>query len=70
MRAAHAAVGADELLERRHLLVVGPVGAVDHHVRAVREAVGPPQVIGRVGPEGGERVFPFDTSIIEVMRPA
>jgi hypothetical protein len=36
----------------------------------VREAVGAPQVIGRVGPEGGQRVLAFDASVIEVMRPA
>src|SRR5262245_9638436 len=48
LRSSHAAVRADELLERRNLLEVAPVGRVDHDVRHVWEAVRPLGLGGRV----------------------
>src|SRR5688572_1736406 len=57
LRAAHSAVGSNELLEGGHLVRVLPVGAVDHDVGAVREAVGAPHVARGVGPEGGQWIL-------------
>src|ERR1700716_3529894 len=39
LAAAHAAMGTDQLLEGRHLVILLPVGAVQHDVRAMLEAV-------------------------------
>src|SRR6202012_5517986 len=57
LRAAEPAVRSDQFLEGGDFRRLGPVGAVDHQVRAVGEAVGAPQVIGGVGAEGRERVL-------------
>ena len=63
--AAHAAVGADELLEGRDLLELVPVVAVDDDVRAVLEAVGHPHVVGGVGPERRQRVDALDRVVAQ-----
>ena len=63
--AAHPAVRADQLLERRDLVEVVPVGAVDDDVRAVREAVGAADVVGRVRAERRQRVLALDRAVGE-----
>ncbi len=70
LAAAHAAVGADELLEGRNLVQVLPVGRVDHDVRAVREAVRARDVRRRVRPVRRERVHAFHHARGEIVPPA
>ena len=62
--AAEAAVGAHELLERRDLVRLGVVHAVDEDVGAVGEAVGAPQVVGCVGAEVAQRVLAGDLVVV------
>jgi len=64
---AHAAVRTDELLERRDLVEVGPIGAVDDDVRAVGEPVGAQDVAGSVGPEWREWIVALDAVFVEVV---
>src|SRR5213592_393346 len=52
--AAEAAMGTHELLERRHLVGLGVVHAVDEDVRAMREAVRAAQVVRSGGLEGSQ----------------
>jgi hypothetical protein len=56
-----------ELLERRDLVELGPVGAVDDDVRAVGEPVGAQDVAGGVGPEWREWIVAFDAVFVEVV---
>ena len=64
------AVRADQLLEGRDLAELGPVGAVDHQVGAVGEAVGAAQVLGRVAARrAASGSSPSTRSSIEVVGP-
>ena len=70
LRAAEAAVERDQLLERAALVEQRVVEAADHDVGHVREAVGAPQVLGRVRREARERVLALDAAVGEVVRAA
>src|SRR3954452_811240 len=65
LRPPHSAVGAHQLLERRHLVRLLPERAVDHEVGAVGEAVGTPDVACRGGSERGKRILALDLSLPE-----
>ncbi len=70
LRAPHAAVRADQLLEGGDFAELGPERAVQHQVGAVGEAVGAAQVLGGVGAEAGQRVLALEPILIEEPRPA
>ena len=70
LRSAETAVGAHELLERRHLVGVGVVHAVDEDVRTVGEAIVTAQVLGRRRVEDGERVLALDDVVLQAPAPA
>src|SRR5437870_3684978 len=48
LAASHAPVGADQLLESGHLVFLRPVGAVEHDVRTMLEAVSAPHLGGGI----------------------
>ena len=67
LRPAEAAVERDQLLEGAALVEQRVVEAVDEDVGHVREAVGAPQVLARVGREARERVLAVDAAVREVV---
>jgi len=70
LRPTHPSMGADELLERRHLAELRPVGAVDHHVRAMRKSVGAKEVARGIGAERAQWVLAFHSPLVEICRPS
>src|SRR3954451_25200262 len=70
LRAAQAAVEADELLEGAALVEHGVIEAADHEVGHVREAVGALEMARRGSGEGRERVLALDALLVEVARAA
>src|SRR5207247_6190137 len=69
LRAAEAAVRADELLERGHLTRLGVEAAVAEDVRDVAESVRPSQVRRRVLTVAGKRILPLDHVTVEPVDP-
>ena len=69
LRAAEAAVRADELLERGDLAELGVVLAEQQQVRRVDHLVLALEAHDRVRPEQGRRVLALDPVLVEVARP-
>ena len=68
LTAPEPAVGADQLLERGHLVPFVPVGAVEDDVGAVGKAVGATHVAGGVGAEGRQRIGAFHALLLDEVR--